>query len=114
MSPRGKTFPVQVKAIQGDSWQFNIRTFLDVELSGDIQVIHGKAITAHRKLICILIQLGRQNEDRFYLLHWGNLQDYFLATYKGGKRPKNPKSFHCAIWAKSLEKYRDNWGLLPK
>ena len=113
-SPSGKAFPVQVKAIQGESWQFDIRTYLDVELQDDTQIIQGKVTSADRKLICIFIRVGRQNEDQFYLFRWSVLQDYFFATYKGGKRPKNPKSFHCAIWPKSLETYRDNWKILPK
>jgi hypothetical protein len=108
----GKTFPIQVKAIQGASWQFDIRTFLEVLLLNDTQVVKGKTRSANRKLLCIFVQIGSNGHDKFFIFRWDNLQDYFYATYKDGKRPRNPKSFHCAIWPKHLEKFRDNWKII--
>ena len=95
--PSGKTFPVQVKAIQGASWQFDIRTFLDIELSDNTQVVKGKKTSFNRDLICIFVRIDPQRNDEFYILYWGDLQDHFFANYKGGQRPRNPESFHCAV-----------------
>lgn len=111
----GKSFSVQVKAINGGSWQFDIRKFLDIKLDGDTQIVLGKSDADLRDLICIFIRVGEvRNEDQFYLFRWAILQDFFHDDYKGGVRRRNPQSFHCAIWSKSLEQYRDNWDILPK
>lgn len=109
----GKTFPLQVKAIQGASWQFDIRTFLQVELVGDTQIVLGKNTATSGKLICVFVKITEGGEDEFYLFYWSFLQDYFLRTYKGGKRPRNPGSFHCAIWPKDLQLFKNNWRILP-
>jgi hypothetical protein len=113
VSPKGKAFPIQVKAIQGSSWQFDIDKFLQIELSGDTQQVKGKAASVNRKLICIFVQIEPQ-PDTFFIFNWGNLQDHFFATYKSRRRPKNPKSLHCAVWPKDLQRFKDNWQILPK
>jgi hypothetical protein len=43
-----------------------------------------------------------------------DLQAFFSKNYKGGRRPKNPQSMHCAIWPKDLERFRDNWDLIEQ
>jgi hypothetical protein len=35
-----------------------------------------------------------------------------VKRYKGGRRPKNPQSMHCAIWPRELERFRNNWALV--
>lgn len=114
IGPKGKTLPVQVKAIQGASWQFDIRQFLKVDLDGETQIVSGTTPSPHRSLICIFVKIGLQQADEFYIFRWRVLREYFLRTYRGGKRPKNPKSFHCAIWPKDLKRYRNNWQLISK
>lgn len=113
-SPQGKAFHVQVKTIQGGSWQFDIRSFLLVELSGSKQLVKGKVATTNRSLVCIFVKLDPRGRDEFYVFRWGKLQDYFSSHYKSGTRPKNPESFHCAIWTKDLQRFKDNWRILPK
>ncbi len=113
ISPKGKAFPVQVKAIKGKSWQFNIDKFLQIKQSENTQKVKGKVVSLHRKLICIFVQIEPQNTDTFFIFNWGDLQDHFFATYSG-RRPKNPKSLHCAVWPKELQRFKDNWQILPK
>jgi hypothetical protein len=114
-SPSGKSFSVQVKAIQGGSWQFDIRRFLDVELAGKTQIVNGKTALGITDLICVFIQVGASGkEDQYYVFHWSVLQDYFFDQYKGGVRSRNPESFHCALRPINLENHRDKWDILPK
>ena len=39
---KGHSIPVQVKAINGGSWQFQITRFLDVEIVDDVQYVKGE------------------------------------------------------------------------
>lgn len=114
VSPKGKAFPVQVKAIQSNSWQFYINKFLQIEQSGNTQEVKGKVASVHKKLICIFVQIKPQHTDTFFIFKWGNLQDHFFSTYKGGRRPKNPESLHCAVWPEDLQRFKDNWQILPE
>ena len=110
-----KSTHIQVKAINGPSWQFNIRKFLDVELADECQVVRGKNKHLDRKLLCVFLSLGDSlGSDIFYIFRQGWLQTYFLRTYEGRKPPKNIKSFHCAIWKKDMEKHIDRWKLIEK
>lgn len=65
-------------------------------------------------LVCILVLLGNGEKDIFYVLQLRDLQEHFFEHYKGGRRPRNPESMHCAIWPKDLEHFRDNWQLVEK
>ena len=112
-SPRGKTFSVQVKAIRGASWQFDVRNYLRVELQGRKQVVQGRA-NGPKALICIFVQVGANREDEFYVFRWRVLQEFFFRTYLSRTRPRNPESFHCAIWPRDLADHRDKWSILPK
>jgi len=107
-----KVFPIQVKAINGVSWQFDIRSFLEVHIEEGEQVIQGKIKKKNRELVCIFVRIGEQGEDEFYLFRWGFLQDYFYNSYKGRKPPRNVDSFHCAIWLKDLQEFKNNWEIL--
>lgn len=109
----GVTGHIQVKAINQDSWQFDIRKFLDVELSPKCQIIKGKRRDFDRKIICIFVSLGEQlGEDAFYIFRQGWLQDYFAERYKGRAAPKNINSFHCAVWKKDMTKHINKWNLI--
>jgi len=104
---------VQVKAINKDSWQFDIRKFLDISLTEKGQRIHGVNYDLDRNVICVFVSLGRQlGEDKFYIFKQGWLQDYFAKTYKGRKPPKNTDSFHCAIWVKDMKTHLERWEII--
>jgi len=110
----GHSIPVQVKAINGGSWQFNISKFLDVEIIDDVQYIKGKQKLHNPNLVCVFVQLAVDEKDDFFIFRLKDLQEYFSKSYKGGRRSKNPQSLHCAILPKDLEKFRNDWSLIEK
>jgi len=117
----GGHLAVQVKAINGFNWQFDIRKFADVQLSND-----GKQHVGNRHpepfpdLMCVLVVLkeaGREAEqDRFFVLAWKELQDVLVRGYQayllkfGGKRPKKRDSFHTALEIEDVKTFEDEWG----
>ena len=111
----GVTGHIQVKAINKDSWQFDARKFLDINLTESGQQVLGLNKELDRKILCIFVSLGSElGKDAFYIFRWGWLQDYFLEHYKGRKPPKNIKSFHCAIWERDMGKHLEKWNLITK
>ncbi|MFC1937614.1 hypothetical protein ACFLWY_03545 [Chloroflexota bacterium] len=119
INDKRRTKPIQVKAIKGGSWQFDISRFLDISISSDgMQVINGKKELENPHLICVFVKLVSQGKDEFYIFELKNLQDIIFRNHSGwlkkhgGKRPRNPKSMHGAVSPHSLLKHRDNWGLL--
>jgi hypothetical protein len=108
----GNSIPVQVKAINGPSWQFQANTFLEIEITHGVQHVKGKKKLSNPNLVCIFVLLADDERDEFFLLRLRDLQTFFFRTYKGGRRPKNPQSLHCAIWPKNLERFKNNWGLI--
>lgn len=107
----GIAIPVQVKAINGHSWQFNATTFLDIETKDGVQTVLGPKPTPNPGLACVLVLLRDPGKNEFYTLKFKDLQDHFASTYKVGRRPKNPKSTHCAVWPRELQAFR-NWNAL--
>ena len=107
---------IQVKAINGDSWQFDIRRFLDVELAEKGQRVLGLNTALDRKIICIFVALGNSlGQDEFYVFRLGWLQDYFFEKgFKPRRPPKNVKSFHCAIWKRDVVSHKDKWGIITR
>jgi|WetSurMetagenome_2_1015567.scaffolds.fasta_scaffold599774_1 hypothetical protein len=109
----GVTGHIQVKAKNQDSWQFDIRKFIDVELTDEGQTVKGVNRDLDRKIICVFVSLGTKlGQDKFYIFKQGWLQDYFAERYKGRKPPKNINSFHCAIWERDMGKHLEKWRLL--
>jgi len=105
----GNLIPIQVKAINGPSWQFRITQFLEVRVQDGIQHVRGKVDLPAPDLVCIFVLLGKTGKDAFYIFRHRNLQDHFAKTYKGGRRPRNPDSMHCALWPPDLEPHKDRW-----
>ncbi len=114
INPSGRQLQIQVKAIRGVSWQFDVRQFLDVRIVGNKQVVKGTASPSHKNLICVFVIIRQLGKDEFFLFPWHFLQTFFLKNYKGRIKPKNIKSFHCAIWPKDLRQYKDNWKIVLK
>jgi hypothetical protein len=110
----GHSIPIQVKAINGPAWQFDIESFLIVEIKDEFQFVKGKRKLINPNLICVLILLSKDENDKFYILKMKDLQSHFYKTYKSRHRPKNPTSMHCAIWPKDIEKSRDNWEIIKE
>lgn len=111
----GHAIPIQVKAINGPSWQFKASTFLKIEFQDGAQLITGTTDLPYPELLCIFVLLKKAGEDDFYIFPLKFLQDYFAKNYApDGKitRPKNATALHCAIWPKDLANFKDNWGLV--
>jgi hypothetical protein len=109
----GIAAPMQVKAINGTSWQFDVRSFLDVTLTKKGQKVNGLNQDLDRKIICAFVGVGKNlGKDAFYIFRLGWLQDYFHNTYEGRQPPKNIESFHCAIWKRDLEQHLDKWRVI--
>ena len=109
---RGYSIPIQVKAINGPSWQFRADTFLEIVIIDGIQVVKRKKKLLNPNLLCIFVLLKEDEKDVFYIFKLKDLQKHFSKTYKGGRRPKNPESMHCAVWPGDLEPFRENWSLM--
>lgn len=116
-----ETKPIQVKAIRGGSWQFNVGKYLDISISNDKkQTIKGKKQLANPDLVCIFVKLISQGKDEFYIFRLKDLQDIIFRDYgkwleqHEGKRPRKPKSMHCAVSPRALKGYRNNWELLKE
>jgi hypothetical protein len=111
---RGYAVPVQVKAINGPSWQFRADMFLDIEIVDGEQKVRGTRVLLNPDLLCVFVVVRQDERDEFYVFKLKDLQALFSRSYKGGRRPKNPGSLHCAVWPKDLQEFRDNWQILHK
>ena len=95
---RGQTALVQVKAIAGPSWQFDIRTFTDVRYTAGAQTMGQPTTSPAGDLICVLVRLHTDGADRFYVLRWPELQRVLINGYRGylkrhgGRRPRRADS----------------------
>ena len=96
---------VQVKAINGFNWQFDIRKYVDAHMheDGEHQVLGKPLPEPVPDLMCVLVLLKGTGKDRFFVLSWKDLQDVLVRGYEayllkfGGKRPKKQDSFHTAL-----------------
>jgi hypothetical protein len=109
----GITAPIQVKAINGTSWQFDIRSFLDVTRTEKGQNVNGLNQDLNRKIICIFVAVGKNlGEDEFYIFQLGWLQKFFHGSYEGRQHPHKIDSFHCAIWKRDIERHLGKWRVI--
>jgi hypothetical protein len=111
----GFTVPIQVKAINGPSWQYKADAFLKIEIIDEFQHVRGMKQLLNPSLVCIYVLLAaEEHEDEFFIFTLKDLQEHTFAVYKSRKRPKNPSSTHCAVWPKDLASFHNNWGLLKQ
>jgi len=111
---KGRAIPIQVKAINGPSWQFNIGQFLCVEVVDGVQHVRGKVNLRMPDLVCIFVLLRQTGNDEFCVLRMRDLQEHFAKTYRGGRRPRNPNSMHCAVWPNGLQQHKDKWEVVTE
>ncbi len=118
INPSGRQLQIQVKAMRGVSWQFDVRQFLDVDVpivgkkKGKKQVVKGIVSRSPKNLICVFVIICESGTDEFFIFPWRSLQKFFLKHYKGREEPRNVESFHCAIWPKDLLQYKNNWKII--
>ena len=113
----GGAVAIQVKAINGKTWQFDIRKFVKATLAEDEkhQVIGERESEPYPGLICVLVVLSGTGKDRFFVLKWKELQAILVRGYKayllkhGHVRPKAPASFHTALAIKDVEPFESKW-----
>lgn len=117
---RCKSVPVQVKAIKGGDWQFDMRKFVDITFTGRKQTL-GARKRYPRNLICVMTLVGgNPAADRFFVLTMRTLQSRIVANHRaflakhGGVRPRNPRSTHCSVSVKQLERYEDDWPAITR
>jgi hypothetical protein len=109
-----RSVPVQVKAVTGRSWQFDIRRFVNVQVEGNRQVL-GDLVRANGDVVCVMVALAKYGQDRFYVLPWNRLQELVVEGYRkyldthGGVRPRKFDSFHVAISEGELAPFKDAW-----
>ncbi len=110
---RGHAIPIQVKAINGGSWQFSADAFLNIEVVNGEQVVKGTKKLLNPKLLCIFVLLIGRGKDEFYLFLLSDLQKHCVKVYKPrGQSSKNPDSRHCAVSPKEFSPFKENWKLL--
>lgn len=105
---------VQVKTVNGTSWQFDIRRFVDVRLDGKKQIV-GRRVTLSKEIVSVMVALSRYGVDRFYVLSLRALQDLLIKHHRkyleihGGVRPKKYDSFHATVSEQELAPFKDAW-----
>lgn len=115
----GNAILVQVKAIQGGAWQFgDASKYLSIDLIERTQHVRGIKNLANPHIIFVLVRLRDGADDEFYVLTLGEIQEKIRKHYseylerKGGTRPKNYRSMHCALMAEELTEFRDRWEVI--
>jgi hypothetical protein len=106
---------VQVKAINGHAWQFDIRKFLDVQMDhdGKRQIFGAPQQEPFPELMCVLVVLKKTGQDRFFILEWKELQNLLVRAYTGYLskhnfvRPRAPGSFHTALAISDVEPFEN-------
>ena len=114
---RGQTALVQVKAIAGPSWQFDIRTFTDVRYKAGAQTMRATDDPSSRRPHLRVRSTSHVRSGPLYVLRWPELQRVLINGYRGylkrqgGRRPRRADSFHTALREPDIKSFLDNWSL---
>lgn len=108
---------VQVKAINGHAWQFDVRKFQDVHMDedGKRQVLGPLEQEPFPDLICVLVVLKMTGQDRFFILEWKELQNLVVRHHTeylskhNFARPRVPDSFHTSLAISEVEPFENEW-----
>lgn len=114
---RGYSVPIQVKAMNGISWQLKADSFLDIELVDGVQHVRGKKVFVNPDLVCVFVLLRESEDDEFYIFRLRELQEIVALRYQrhdGCRRPKNPESMHCSIYPEHLSAHKDKWPVIQQ
>ena len=108
---------IQVKAINGHAWQFDVQKFLDVHMheDGKHQILGAPQEEPFPDLMCVLVLLKETGQDRFSILEWKELQNLvvrhhteYLSSHNF-VRPRVPNSFHTALAISEVEPFENEW-----
>lgn len=111
---------IQVKAINGSTWQFDVRRFLKIHRQGQRQIPAGVVREPYPSLFCVLVALSKNGSDRFFILSWRELRGIVAQGYQrylrkhGGIRPKAPGSFHTALSIDTVSQFEGRWKMLSR
>lgn len=121
---RGGHVAIQVKAINGGSWQFDIRRFMQIKIEetpqGVRQVPARVVPEPYPGLVYVFVLLSRDGNDRFFVLTWKQLRQIIVRRYRvylskhGGVRPKAPSSFHMALKVDAIADYESSWDTITR
>jgi hypothetical protein len=108
---------IQVKAINGHAWQFDVRKFLDVHMhkDGKRQVLGTPQPEPYPGLICVLVVRKKTGQDRFFVMEWKELQHLVIRHHRAYLtkhnfiRPKAPESFHVSLLIMEVEPFENEW-----
>ena len=114
---RGGHLAIQVKAINGSTWQFNVRNFMKVEFDGKRQVPGAALREPYPNLQVVLVALENDSRqhDRYFVMSWLELRAIATKKYRrylrkhDGIRPRAPGSFHTAVAEAEVEDFEDRW-----
>jgi hypothetical protein len=98
---KGEHVSVQVKASKTGSWQFGkVTDFCEISFKGKQQCVGEFKECPVKDLIMVLVVIGDEGKDSYYILKWEELRDVIVEHHKryleqhGGIRPKNHTSLH--------------------
>jgi hypothetical protein len=109
---------VQVKAINGHTWQFDVQKFVEVHMDedGKRQILGALEQEPFPDLICVLVVLNKKPEqDRFFILEWKELQNLVVMHHReylskhNFVRPRVPRSFHTSLDISEVEPFENEW-----
>ena len=114
---------VQVKAIVGETWQFNAKNFAEIVMEGQRQIVRCERKEPYPNLMCVLVQVAYADSgtlDRFYVLPWRELcrimvdgHEKYLAKHNG-IRPRSPESMHQSLHLSQIKAWEGKWEILKK
>jgi hypothetical protein len=114
---------IQVKAINHNTWQFDIGKFVQVQFEGERQILGRLRNEPYPDLVCVLVMLRARGADCFFILRWTELQHILVESHRqyltkhGGRRPKAVQSLHISLSVADVRHREDNWelieGMLP-
>ena len=118
----GRHAAIQVKAIRGGSWQFDLRHFCGISFRGRKQILGRKVENPIRRLVCVLVVIDKTDKrnDRFFICTWRQLRDLIVVRHKsylarhGGSRPVSPKSYHTALDIQALRRFAGKWPVIGR
>ncbi|NWN81803.1 MAG: hypothetical protein HLX48_02245 [Halomonas sp.] len=117
----GGHLPIQVKAVNKYTWQFDVSRFVEISFDGDKQILGQRLPTPYPDLFCVFVAIGDDHKsDRYFIFTWRALVDTIIDHHQryldkhSGVRPKNPRSTHCSIAMPELQKFENDWDLIVR
>jgi len=114
---QGGHVPIQVKAMNGATWQFDISKYINISMhvDGKHQRLGKPLSEPFPGLVCVLVVLKGTGQDQFFILDWTDLRDILSREYRlylkkhGFVRPRAPASFHTALPISAAEPFENRW-----